>query len=74
VGERFDANIHQAVGKEDNTAVPDETVTQVYQKGYAMGDRVLRSAMVVVSQGGPRDVPADADADADADAPEDDAQ
>jgi molecular chaperone GrpE len=51
-GEPFDANLHQAVGKEDNATVPDETVTQVYQKGYGMGDRVLRPAMVVVSQGG----------------------
>ncbi|MDR1013848.1 MAG: nucleotide exchange factor GrpE [Coriobacteriales bacterium] len=53
-GEPFDANLHQAVGKEEDASVPDETVTQVYQKGYGMGDRVLRSAMVVVSQGGPR--------------------
>ena len=52
VGEAFDANIHQAVGKADDPSVFDETVVQVYQKGYRMGDRVLRSAMVVVSQGG----------------------
>jgi molecular chaperone GrpE len=54
VGEAFDANIHQAVGKVDDSSVHDETVTQVYQKGYQMGDKVLRSAMVVVSQGGPK--------------------
>jgi molecular chaperone GrpE len=54
VGEAFDANMHQAVGKEDDLSVPDETVTKVYQKGYGMGDRVLRTAMVVVSQGGPK--------------------
>jgi molecular chaperone GrpE len=53
LGTPFDANLHHAVGKEDNASVPDETVTQVYQKGYEMGGRVLRSAMVVVSQGGP---------------------
>jgi molecular chaperone GrpE len=53
-GEAFDANLHQAVGKEDDADVPDETVTQVYQKGYGMGERVLRPAMVVVSQGGPK--------------------
>jgi molecular chaperone GrpE len=53
-GEAFDAHTHQAVGKEDDASVPDETVTQVYQKGYEMGDRVLRPAMVVVSQGGPK--------------------
>jgi molecular chaperone GrpE len=54
IGEPFDANLHQAVGKQDDASVPDETVTQVYQKGYGMGDRVLRPAMVVVSQGGPK--------------------
>jgi molecular chaperone GrpE len=54
VGDAFDANMHQAVGKADDPSVPDETVTQVYQKGYEMGDRVLRAAMVVVSQGGPK--------------------
>jgi molecular chaperone GrpE len=53
-GEAFDANIHQAVGKVDDASMPDETVSQVYQKGYQMGDKVLRSAMVVVSQGGPK--------------------
>jgi molecular chaperone GrpE len=54
LGAAFDANLHQAVGKEEDASVPDETVTQVYQKGYGMGDRVLRAAMVVVSQGGPK--------------------
>jgi molecular chaperone GrpE len=54
VGEPFDANLHQAVGKAEDPSVPDETVAQVYQKGYEMGDRVLRAAMVVVSQGGPK--------------------
>ncbi|MDR2105974.1 MAG: nucleotide exchange factor GrpE [Coriobacteriales bacterium] len=53
-GEAFDANLHQAVGKAEDASVPDETVVQLYQKGYQMGDRVLRSAMVVVSQGGPK--------------------
>jgi molecular chaperone GrpE len=53
IGQAFDANLHQAVGKEEDGSVPDETVTQVYQKGYQMGDRVLRPAMVVVSHGGP---------------------
>jgi len=54
VGEAFDAKVHQAVGKHDDPGLPDETVTQVYQKGYEMGGRVLRTAMVVVSAGGPK--------------------
>jgi molecular chaperone GrpE len=53
-GEAFDANLHQAVGKAEDPTVPDETVSQVYQKGYQIADRVLRPAMVVVSSGGPK--------------------
>jgi len=52
-GEPFDANLHQAVGKVDDPSLPDETVTEVYQKGYEMAERVLRTAMVIVSTGGP---------------------
>jgi molecular chaperone GrpE len=48
-GEPFDANKHNAVSKVEDASVPDETVSQVYQKGYEIGDRVLRPAMVVVS-------------------------
>ena len=52
--EAFDALEHQAVGTVENTDVPDETVAQVYQKGYKMGDKVIRPAMVQVSTGGPQ--------------------
>ncbi|MGN0035427.1 MAG: nucleotide exchange factor GrpE [Coriobacteriales bacterium] len=52
-GEAFDTARHQAVGKKDDASVPDETVVEVYQKGYEMGGRVLRPAMVVISSGGP---------------------
>jgi molecular chaperone GrpE len=51
-GEPFDANVHNAVSKVEDPSVPDETVTEVYQKGYEMGGRILRPAMVVVSTGG----------------------
>ena len=53
-GEAFDALEHQAVAKVDRTDVPDETVEQVYQKGYKMGKKVIRSAMVTVTSGGPK--------------------
>lgn len=51
-GEAFDANKHQAIGTAEDTNVYDETVTQVYQKGYEMGGHILRPAMVIVSTGG----------------------
>ena len=49
VGEPFDPNKHQAVGTQPDDSVPEETVLTVYQKGYKLGDRVLRPAMVVTS-------------------------
>ena len=53
-GEAFDPLVHQAVGREENTEAYDETVAQVYQKGYRMGGKVIRSAMVTVTFGGPK--------------------
>ena len=53
-GEAFDALEHQAVGQVDDSSVPDETVAQVYQKGYRLGKKVVRPAMVTISTGGPK--------------------
>ena len=58
-GEPFDLSCHQAVAQIEDPSVFDETVRDVYQKGYRMGDYVLRPAMVTVTQGGPaREKPA----------------
>lgn len=53
-GQPFDALEAQAVATVENADVPDETVAEVYQKGYRMGDKVLRPAMVTVTTGGPK--------------------
>lgn len=45
----FDPNVHHAVMREDADGVEPETVTAVFQKGYKMGERVLRPAMVKVA-------------------------
>lgn len=50
----FDALECQAVATVDDASVPDETVHEVYQKGYKMGTKVLRAAMVTVTTGGPK--------------------
>lgn len=50
----FDALEAQAVATVDDASMPDETVAEVYQKGYKMGDKVLRPAMVTVTSGGPK--------------------
>ena len=48
-GEPFDPNVHNAVMREDADDIDEETVTAVFQKGYKLGDRVLRPAMVKVA-------------------------
>ena len=48
-GEPFDPNVHNAVMREDADGVEPDTVTAVFQKGYKLGDRVLRPAMVKVA-------------------------
>ncbi|MDO4182888.1 MAG: nucleotide exchange factor GrpE [Coriobacteriia bacterium] len=52
-GEAYDALEAQVVAMVEDTSVPDETVAQVFQKGYKMGIKVLRPAMVTVATGGP---------------------
>jgi molecular chaperone GrpE len=54
VGQPYEALEAQAVGTVDNPNVPDETVEQVFQKGYRMGKKVLRPAMVTIAVGGPK--------------------
>ena len=51
-GEAFNPLEHQAVGRVEDSSQYDETVNDVYQKGYRMADRILRSAMVTVTYGG----------------------
>ncbi len=54
VGQKFDPNFHQAMMEIPDTTVPNGTVTQVIQTGFAIGDRVLRPALVGVAKGGPK--------------------
>ena len=51
-GVRFDPNIHEAVIREEDSSVPNHTVTAVLQKGYFLHDRLLRPALVKVAVGG----------------------
>lgn len=60
-GQKFDPNMHQAMFEVPDETVPSGTVMQVVQSGYAIGDRVLRPAMVGVSKGGPRPAAAPSD-------------
>lgn len=53
-GEAFDALEAQAVATVPDTEAFDETVHEVYQKGYRLGTKVIRPAMVTVTTGGPK--------------------
>ncbi|MCE9685194.1 nucleotide exchange factor GrpE [Shewanella sp. AS16] len=52
-GEAFDPELHQAIGMQPSAEFPANTVMLVMQKGYLLNERLLRPAMVMVSQGGP---------------------
>lgn len=52
VGEAFDPLAHQAVGRIEDKASFEDTVAQVFQKGYRMAGKIIRPAMVTVSFGG----------------------
>jgi len=52
-GQEFDPLWHQAVTHEPSEEVPEGQVIAEMQKGYSMGDRVLRPSMVRVSSGPP---------------------
>ncbi len=48
-GESFSPSIHNAVLHVEDESQPDNTVVEVLQPGYRMGDRILRAAMVKVA-------------------------
>lgn len=52
VGEPFNPHFHEAVATEENAAIPPNTVTSEFLRGYRIGDKVIRAAMVRVSTAG----------------------
>ena len=49
VGEEFDPNLHNAVMHIDSDELGENTISQVFQKGFKIGDKVVRFAMVQVA-------------------------
>ena len=49
VGEAFDPNFHNAVMHTEEEGVAENTITQVFQKGFKIGDKIVRFAMVQVA-------------------------
>ena len=50
-GQRFDPNLHQAISMVPSDTVPAQHVVATLQKGFTIAERVLRPALVTVSQG-----------------------
>ena len=49
VGDTFDPNIHNAVMHIEDESLAENTIAQVFQKGFKLGDKVVRFAMVQVA-------------------------
>ncbi|MDO4731364.1 MAG: nucleotide exchange factor GrpE [Clostridia bacterium] len=48
-GDEFDPNLHNAVSHIDDDTIADNTIVEIFQTGYKIGDRVIRYAMVKVA-------------------------
>ena len=48
-GDAFDPNLHNAVMHIDDESLAENTISQVFQKGFKLGDKVIRFAMVQVA-------------------------
>ena len=48
-GETFDPQLHNAIMHEDNPELGENVITDVFQKGYRRGDKIIRFAMVKVA-------------------------
>ena len=49
VGDEFDPNLHNAVMHIDSEELGENTIAQVFQKGFKLGDKIVRFAMVQVA-------------------------
>ena len=48
-GDTFDPNLHNAVMHTEDESLPENTIAQVFQKGFKIGEKVVRFAMVQVA-------------------------
>ena len=54
VGQKFDPALHEAVAHEASETVPEGVVIKQWSNGFKMGEKLLRPARVVVSDGAPK--------------------
>jgi len=50
LGEKFDPNLHHGVSQEESNEHDEDTIIEVFQKGYKVKDRVLRPSMVKITK------------------------
>jgi molecular chaperone GrpE len=50
VGKPFDPKVHEAIGHEESSEHPEDTVVEVLRPGYRVRDRVVRPALVKVAR------------------------
>ena len=48
-GDKFDPNLHNAVMHTEDESAGENTITNVLAKGYKLGDKIIRPAMVAVA-------------------------
>ena len=48
-GDAFDPNLHNAVMHTEDESLGENTIAQVFQKGFKVGDKIVRFAMVQVA-------------------------
>jgi len=63
VGTRFDPKLHEAVGHEESSDHPEDTVVAELRRGYRIRDRVVRPALVKLAR--PPALPPEDDSDGD---------
>lgn len=49
IGDEFDPNLHNAISKIESEELGENTLAQVFQAGYKIGDKIIRHAMVQVA-------------------------
>lgn len=52
IGEAFDPQLHNAVARTENPDLPANSIAMVFQKGFKIGDKIIRAAMVQVANCG----------------------
>ena len=53
IGEKFDPELHDAVGYEASETVPEGSIIREWSGGFTLGEKLLRPARVLVSSGVP---------------------